>query len=123
MENLPISNRSLGSAPVNPAREKRIDRDKLKKSCTEFEAMVISQLFKSMRRTIIPSGFTGDGLGKGMYESLFYQEISQRLANGGGIGLGKIIYQRIIEQEERRGPTPSEEGKDERGTIHRIIRR
>ena len=110
MGNLPIypkSSRAGGFPLVPPAGEKRVDREKLKKSCTDFESILISQMLKSMRQAMTPSGVTGSGLGKDTYTSLFDQELSQSLAKRGGLGLGKKIYDRVIQREERKGLTPS----------------
>jgi peptidoglycan hydrolase FlgJ len=111
MANLPISTETVKlerttSIPLKP--EKPIDREKLKKSCTDFEAIMVSQLVKSMRQISMGPGLLGDGLGKGLYESLVDQELSQSLAKRGGFGLGKMIYNRTIQQEERRKATPPE---------------
>jgi len=139
MGNLPIYPKSIkteGFPLVPQAGEKRVDRDKLKKSCADFESILISQLLKSMRQTMTTSGLMGGGLGKDMYISLFDQELSQSLAKRGGLGLGKIIYNRVIQQEERNKPTLSETDKSrvdrtetrtpstrERGNVHAIFGR
>ena len=88
--------------------DRKLDRDKLKKSCADFEAVFIQQLLKSMRRTVMRSDFIGNGAGKDIYESLFDQELSQSLSKREGLGLGKMIYNRMIQQEERREATPPE---------------
>jgi flagellar protein FlgJ len=139
MGNLPIYPKSLKTEvfPLVPqAGEKRVDRDKLKKSCADFESILISQMLKSMRQTMTTSGLMGGGLGKDMYISLFDQELSQSLAKRGGLGLGKMIYNRVVQQEERNKPLPSETDKAgvgrtgirtpstrERGNVHAIFGR
>jgi len=139
MGNLPIYPKSIkteGFSLLPQAGEKRVDRDKLKKSCADFESILISQLLKSMRQTMTTSGLMGSGLGKDMYISLFDQELSQSLAKRGGLGLGKMIYNRVIQQEERNKPPLSETDKAsadrteirtpstrERGNVHAIFGR
>jgi peptidoglycan hydrolase FlgJ len=111
VENLPISNQSPkveGGTPAAPSRGKEIDREKLKRSCMDFEAIMISQLFKSMRQTVLTSDFMGEGLGKEIYQSLFDQEVSQSLAKGDGLGIGNMIYHQLIRQEEKSRPTPAD---------------
>ena len=108
----------MGNVPIYPktgsvegfplatrGADKKLDREKLKKSCADFESILINQVLKSARQTVTTSGFMGNGLGKGIYESLLDQELSQSLAKRGGLGLGKIIYNRMIQQEERREAT------------------
>lgn len=139
MGNVPIYPKSIkteGFPLIPQAGEKRVDRDKLKKSCADFESILISQLLKSMRQTMTTSGLMGSGSGKDMYISLFDQELSQSLAKRGGLGLGKMIYNRVIQQEERNKPTLSETDKAgadrteirtpstrERGNVHAIFGR
>jgi Rod binding domain-containing protein len=142
MGNMPIyptSLRTEGFPLVPQAGEKRIDRDKLKKSCADFESILISQLLKSMRQSVTTSGLMGGGLGKDMYFSLVDQEVSQSLAKRGSLGLGKMIYDQVIQREERKWPTPSEADKagkagggrteirtpsnPERGSVHGIFGR
>jgi peptidoglycan hydrolase FlgJ len=109
MGNVPIYPRNVSLESLSTAGkagEKKLDREKLKKACTDFESIMISQLLKSMRQTMAPSGLTGNGLGKGIYDSLFDQEVSRSLAKRGGLGLGKMIYNRVIRQEEKKGPIP-----------------
>ena len=93
---------------VPQAGEKRVDREKLKKSCADFESILISQMLKSMRQAMTPSREPGNGLGKDTYTSLFDQELSQSLAKRGGLGLGKKIYDQVIQREERKRPPVSE---------------
>jgi len=112
MGNVPIypKNVSLESLSLaSKTRDGKLDREKLKKSCSDFESILIGQLLKTMRQSMAPSGpsgLTGNGLGKGIYESLFDQEVSQSLARRRGLGLGKMIYDRMIQREEKRTPGP-----------------
>lgn len=127
MANLPIhpkSARTEGFPLVSKTGEKKIDREKLKKSCADFESILVSQMLKSMRQSLMPAGQTGNGLGKDTYTSLFDQELSQSLAKRGGLGLGKKIYDRVIQREERKRPSSSETdqaGKVERGAGIRTL--
>jgi flagellar protein FlgJ len=111
MANLPIhpkSSRTEGFPLAPPAGEKRVDREKLKKSCADFESILISQMLKSMRQAMTPTADKGNGLGKDTYTSLFDQELSQSLGKRGGLGLGKKIYDQVVQREERKRPPSSE---------------
>ena len=104
--------------PVNPSSTpasagkgsgvKKIDEGKLKKACEEFESIFVSQLFKVMRQTIPKSGLLDGGSQQDAYLSLFDEELSKSLAKKGGIGLGKILYQNIMNHEKNRNPSPAE---------------
>jgi len=111
MGNLPIhpkSSRTEGFPLAPQAGEKRVDREKLKKSCADFESILISQMLKSMRQAMTPAGGKGNGLGKDTYTSLFDQELSQSLGKRGGLGLGKKIYDQAVQREERKRPASSQ---------------
>jgi len=77
-------------------QRQKVDEGKLRKVCMDFESLFIHQLWKSMRQTVMKSGFFGGGAGEEVYQSLFDQELSKSLAHGDGLGLGKMMYQRMI---------------------------
>jgi len=81
---------------------KKIDEGKLKKSGEDFEALFINQLMQSMRRTVLKSKFLDDAPGKEVYQSLFDQEISKRMAQKGALGIGKMIHRSVLEHEKAR---------------------
>ncbi len=93
---------------VRGQQEQKIDGEKLKKACADFEAIFIHQLFKSMRQTVPKGGLLGEGPGMEIYQSLFDQELSKSLASQGRLGLGGMIYRQKLQQEERKHPSPVE---------------
>jgi len=112
MENSPI-NRSMGPLPrqspdINSGN-KKLDREKLKKACEEFESLFIFQMLKSMRQTIPQTGFLGNGSEKDIYQSLLDQELSKNMAKRNVMGLGELVYKQMIEREERNQPVSPEE--------------
>jgi Rod binding domain-containing protein len=96
----------LPNVPVVPGG-KKIDEQKLKKASEDFESLLISQLMQSMRRTVLKSKFLDDAPGKEVYQSLFDREISKKMAQKGALGVGKIIYQSVLEHEKARLGRPS----------------
>jgi Rod binding domain-containing protein len=61
----------------------------------------MAQMLKSMRETVPKSGFLGKGLGKDIYQGLMDQELSRKLSQSKGLGLGKAIYQQMLKREEK----------------------
>jgi Rod binding domain-containing protein len=102
---MPILNNIRGG--VNPLPEPKsaitgIDKEKLKKACTEFEAVFINQLLQFMRRTV-PSSSPGIlGSGKDVYQSLFDQELSKSMAKRGGLKIGEMVYKQMMRREEKK---------------------
>jgi Rod binding domain-containing protein len=104
-------------APIVPGG-KKIDETKLKKACEDFEALFINQLLQAMRRPVLKSKFLEDAPGKEVYQSLFDREISKKMAQKGALGVGKMIYRKVLEHEKARIPRPSGGGQPpESGTL------
>ncbi len=113
MDNIPMNSivkasKNLSST-IKP-EDKRLDREKLKKACNDFEALFMAQMLKSMRQTIPQTGFLGKGLGDDIYQGLMDQELSQKLSQSKGLGLGKAIYRQMLKREEKT-PTVTTRGQ------------
>jgi flagellar protein FlgJ len=109
MDKMPIINNirigeALSSEPKTGAGG--IDREKLKKASTEFEALFIQEILKFMRQTIPQSGLAGPGAGKEVYQSLLDQELSKSLAKKGGLRIGEMVYRQMVRKEEKKTPSP-----------------
>ena len=107
MESMPIN--KIGKAPEadslgNDPGSRKIDREKLKKACSDFEALFLARMLKVMRQSVPSSGLWGNGPGKEIYDSLMDQELSKKMAQRGGIGLGKKIYNQVLKREEKSEP-------------------
>ncbi|MGQ9646427.1 MAG: rod-binding protein [Thermodesulfobacteriota bacterium] len=92
----------LSSNPSTPPSHPKIDEERLKKACIDFESLFIERIIASMRKTVPESGFLGGGPDHGVFQPLFDQELSRNLATSRGIGLGKMIYEQMM----RRFKTP-----------------
>ena len=109
MDDLPILNNMRGE--VKALSEPKsgpsgIDKEKLKKACTEFEAVFINQLLQFMRRTIPTSKPGALESGKDVYQSLFDQELSKSMAKRGGLKIGEMVYKQMMRREEKKTHSP-----------------
>ena len=86
--------------PGGPKEEKaqRTDQDRLKKACADFESIFIRQILQSMRQTIPEGGFIKGGPEKEIFQSLFDEELSKKIAGGRGWGLGRMLYKQLLER-------------------------
>ena len=100
-----IKGSSLSLPPTDQGR-KKVDEEKLKRACMDFESIFIHQMLKSMRETVPKSGLLGEGPDKGIFESLFDQEWSKSLAQQGGLGLGKMLYKQMLRSDGEKRPLP-----------------
>ncbi|HSR11629.1 MAG TPA: rod-binding protein [Thermodesulfobacteriota bacterium] len=93
--------------PLVPAKgggDRKADPEKLKKACTEFEALFMSQMLKHMRQSVPKGGLFGKGLGSEVFQSLMDEELSRKVSAGKGLGLGNSIYRQMMKREEKKSP-------------------
>ena len=117
MEKLPI-NKTVPS-PERSARAsrpegKKLDREKLKKACSDFEALFMARMLKQMRQSIPQNGLLGNGPGKEIYQSLMDQELAKKMSQRGGVGLGERLYRQVLQREEK-AVAAGQEGPQEAG--------
>lgn len=88
-----------------------LDMEKLEKACMEFESLFIYQLMKTMRQTVPLAGYLGEGRERTIFQSFFDEEVSKKIGRNGGLGLGKMLYQKIQKRMEEEGlSTPTVQG-------------
>ena len=107
MESMPIN--KIGKAPEaasrgNDPESRKIDREKLKKACSDFEALFLARMLKMMRQSVPSSGLWGNSPGKEIYDSLMDQELGKKMAQREGLGLGKKLYNQVLKREEKSEP-------------------
>lgn len=66
-------------------------QQKLRKACTDFEAVFISKMWEQMRATV-PKGGMFNSQQSEMYRSIFDRDFAEKLAGDGGVGLGDMLY-------------------------------
>lgn len=67
----------------------------LKEVCADFESVLLNYMFQAMKKTVGESGLFGDSFRKDMYESLFFENISQKIAKERGVGIGESLYRQL----------------------------
>jgi Rod binding domain-containing protein len=75
------------------------DRARVGKAARDFEAFLLSSLLRSLRQTV--SGDSGENAGPGQddYSYMGTQALASALAAAGGIGLARLIVQRLVGTE------------------------
>ncbi len=68
---------------------------KLKEVCQEFESFFIYYMLKTMRQTVPKSDLLGGGMAKEIYTSMLDEQLAQKVAKAGGIGLAKILLRQF----------------------------
>jgi len=64
----------------------------LKKACTAMESLFIDQMLKVMRKSVNKNNFLNGGFGEEVFEDMLYTEYSQKMAESGQFGIGKMLY-------------------------------
>ncbi len=65
----------------------------LQQAADDFEALFVYFMLQSMRKTIVKSELTDSGMGGEVMESLFDQELSQKIAAGAKLGIAELLQQ------------------------------
>lgn len=112
MERMPIN--KLDKVPESSSRgndpgSRKIDREKLKKACSDFEALFLARMLKVMRQSVPSSGLWGNGPSKEIYDSFMDQELGKKMAQREGLGLGRKIYHQVLKREEKSEPLSAED--------------
>ncbi|WP_291328738.1 rod-binding protein [Desulfovibrio sp. UCD-KL4C] len=71
------------------------DVDKgLRSACKKFEAVFMGKIWKQMRKGVQKSEYLSSKY-EDQYTSMFDKDFSEKLADGGGIGLADMLYQQL----------------------------
>lgn len=98
-------------SPINPRSTKTVHNIKndatdpkekkllsLRKSCREFEAIYINEMYKSMRKTVPESGLFKKDMANTLYQEMLDMEMAKQTAAGDGMGIGKAMYEQLKAQ-------------------------
>jgi len=79
----------------------------LRKACQNFESLFLSEMMKTMRRSLPDAGLFGDGLGKSYFTQLFDDELATQISRTQGVGIAETLYREF--KGERRPPSHASE--------------
>ncbi len=67
----------------------------LRRIATEFEAIFLGELLKSMRNTILESGFFGQDRASKIYREMRDEAYAYEMAASGQLGFGDMMYEEL----------------------------
>ena len=73
-------------------------RARLRELTQEFESLFVSQVMQSMRRTVPESRLIDHSSGQHLFQDMLDQELSKRIADSGGFGLGDLLYRQLANE-------------------------
>lgn len=86
-------------AAGNPAHNVSPDKgDKaagLRKSCQDFEAIMLKSMLKEMRSTVPRDGLLDEGNDREMFQDLMDQEVAMQMSRNQGIGIAESLYRQL----------------------------
>ena len=87
---------------ATPQEKKTRDLEQLRESCREFEAILVMEMYKSMRKAMPESGLLQKGMANDLYQEMFDMEIARQTAGGDGMGVGMAMYRQLADQIEHK---------------------
>ena len=72
-----------------------IRQARLEKACSEFEAVFVNYMLKSMRTAVTEDGLLGNSNESKIIRSMFDENLALGMAKGKGMGLGKMLFENL----------------------------
>lgn len=88
---------------INYAQDKAT---KLKKACDDFEALFLSQMFKTMRETVPQDGLIKENQGEQIFTQMLDSQVAQDFTKNRSIGLSDMLYNsmsKYVDMENKSG--------------------
>lgn len=84
------SAKAAGNSAADTAKN-----DRLKETCSDFQAIFVKQMLDSMRKTVNKSGLLEGGQAEEIFEDMLYDEYAQSISKNGDIGLDDMLYKQL----------------------------
>ena len=88
----------LKKSPISSDTMKDVKDEKLRKACADFEAIIIQQMLRTMRKSVPKSELLETSYAEEIYQSMHDDELAKGLAHGRGVGLGELLFRQISGQ-------------------------
>ncbi|MBW1980677.1 MAG: rod-binding protein [Deltaproteobacteria bacterium] len=100
----------MGSALDFHLQEDGDQKQALRRACGEFEAVLLHQIVRGLRKTISKCELFHGGQGEEMFQDFLDQEFCRGIARGSGLGLAELMYKQLspaVEQTGEKEPQPA----------------
>jgi len=88
--------KSISPAGLNPlSGAPQHSESELKQVSKNFESIFLQMLFKEMRNSVQKSDLFASSKGMEIFESMYDEQLTQKLASAGGMGLGNMVYEKL----------------------------
>lgn len=91
--------RGIASLSGSNPRARDHELQKLQDACADFESIFITHMLKSMRSAMVEEGFLGNTHESKIFKSLFDENLATVISRGGGIGVGRTLFEKLKAQK------------------------
>jgi Rod binding domain-containing protein len=95
---------------LDKSRLDSISEEKKKQAAKDFESVLLDKLLNEMKNSIVDWGLEKDATSK-QTEGIFWLYLARDIANNGGLGLWKDIYQFLSHAEQTNTKQQSVDGQ------------
>jgi len=85
----------VAQALQKPGAKAGTDKQQMKQTAKDFEAIFVQQVFKGMRQTVPDGGLLPRGQAEEIYSDLQDMEAAKQFTNHGGIGLAEMLLEQM----------------------------
>ena len=96
--------------PVLTGLHNEAPHARLKRACSEFESIFINYILKSMRKTVVKDGLLGNSHESKIFKAMFDENLAIGISRNGGIGLAKMLFERLNDRDSDLPDTAMEGG-------------
>ena len=75
------------------------DRD-IKDASVQLEAIILKMMYDDMWKTVPKDKLFGDDNAMDIWRDMYHEELTKQMAQNGGIGLQKFIYQQLTQGQK-----------------------
>jgi flagellar protein FlgJ len=80
---------------------KPMQHTELEKAATQFEALLVGEMVKSMWATVPSEGILSGSNEEEMYRDMFNDALAQNIAEGPGLGIKRVVMEDMQRLEDR----------------------
>lgn len=98
-----IDPRIIASRPTQSVTDKKTkDLAALRKSSQEFEALLLMEMLKSMRKSVPDGGLFEKDTSTEIFRDMLDSETAKAASRGKGLGIGEAMYNQLAKQIEKK---------------------
>lgn len=90
---------SQASSPEKPERQSGNNPEQLRRSCQEFEAIMVQAMLKSMRASVPDGGLLPKGNDQQIFQDLMDQKIAIEMSRKEGMGIADALFRQLQKLE------------------------